>query len=62
MSEDPYAISVDYIKYIFGAGPATPCPRFESHYMYQMTSRLEVPVTTLADGTCLLTISANAAV
>jgi len=27
-SEDPYAIDVAYVKYVFGIGPAAPCPRF----------------------------------
>lgn len=39
MSEDPYAIHVDYLKYVFGCGPTAPSPRFQSHYMYQMSSR-----------------------
>lgn len=39
-SEDPYAIDVDYIKYVFHGGPASPAPRTESHYMYQMSSVL----------------------
>jgi len=39
-SEDPYSVHVDYLKYLFGVGPTYPAPRFESHYMYQMTSRM----------------------
>lgn len=26
-SQDPYAINVNYMKYIFGVGPAYPAPR-----------------------------------
>lgn len=56
LSEEPYAMDEKYIKYIFGLGPAAPLGRFENHYMYQMTTRIEVPVSTLADGTALVTI------
>lgn len=39
-SQDPYAVDVDYMKYVFGCGAPRPAPRFENHYMYQMTSRV----------------------
>lgn len=37
-------------------GPPAPCPRFENHYMYQMSYRVEVPVTSISDGTALVMI------
>lgn len=39
-SQDPYAIDVSFMKYIFGMGPSAPCPRPQNHYMYQMTQRI----------------------
>lgn len=56
LSEDPYAVDIDYIRYLFGNGKASPAPRFENHYMYMMTQRMEIPVTTLPDGTACVVI------
>lgn len=44
------------MRSVFRAGPSHPAPRTESHYMYRMSARVEVPVTTLADGTSLIII------
>lgn len=40
LSQDPYAVDREYIRYVFGAGQPKPAPRFENHYMYMMTSRI----------------------
>lgn len=33
--------------------------RFETHYMYGMSARIEVPITTLSDGTATLVVVPN---
>lgn len=44
------------MRYLFCGGPAKPLGRFENHYMYQMASRVQVPITTIADGTAMAII------
>jgi len=55
-SEDPYAADPDYMAYMFGEGFASPLGRKENHYMYQMSSKTETPITTLADGSAMCVI------
>ncbi len=44
------------MKYVFGCGAPKPAPRFQNHYMYMMTARIQVPITTLADGTAIAVV------
>lgn len=55
-SEDPYSVDIAYLKYLFGLGPAHWCPRFENHYMFQMTSRIEVEILSNSVGDALVAI------
>lgn len=44
------------MRSVFRAGPSHHAPRTESHYMYRMTTRVEVPIWTIAGGTGLAVI------
>lgn len=46
----------NFLKGLFGVGPVSPCPRKENHYMYAMTQRMEIPITSQADGTVTVII------
>lgn len=45
------------MKYLFGNGPTTPCPRKENHFMYQMPFIFEQNIFTGVDGSVWLTLA-----
>lgn len=49
------------MRYLFGAGPAAPCPRFENHYMYMMTTRIQIPIPIGPSGSGIMVVNPLAA-
>lgn len=52
-SEDPLAIDHKYIRSLYSLGPLHHAPRIQNHYMAMMSTRVEAPLLTLADGTAI---------